>query len=351
MAERRSVDLSTIAPRFGLLAVWVLVAAVFSALRPDRFLTWANVQTIFGTQTVILVLALALCVALSAGEVDLSITGVLGVTSVLGGYLNVELGWPIILTIVVMLACGALIGALNAVFVVGLDINAMVVTLGSGTFFGGVAVAINQDTAFGISEGLVSAMRTQVLGLPLAFWYGVILTAVLWAIFRFTVLGTHLRFVGANHSASRLSGVPVNKMRSGALITTSTLAALAGVVMIGTLGSVNPAMSPPYLLPAFAAAFLGSTAINPGRFNAVGTFVAVYFLTTGITGIQLLGSSGWAANVFYGGALVLAVAASQTVGRFKRKADIQELIEEVHADAESAEDAAGGRDDSEPVRL
>lgn len=329
----RSVDLSNLAPRFGLIGVWLVVAAVFSILRPERFLTWSNVQTIFGTQTVILFLALALCVALSAGEVDLSITGVLGVTSVLGGFLNVDMGWPILPTILVMLGCGALIGALNALFVVGLEINAMVVTLGSGTFFGGVAVAVNQETAFGISEGLVNAMRFQVLGLPLAFWYGVVLTALLWWVFRYTVLGTHLRFVGANHNASRLSGVPVDHLRTASLIVTSTLAATAGVVMIGTLGSVNPSMSPPYLLPAFAAAFLGSTAITPGRFNAVGTFVAVYFLTTGITGIQFLGSSGWAANVFYGGALVLAVAASQIVSRFKRKADIQDLVEEAEADS------------------
>ncbi|WP_068264667.1 ABC transporter permease [Janibacter limosus] len=351
MARRRSVELSTFAPKFGLIGVWLCVGAAFSVLRPERFLTWSNVQTIFGSQTVILFLALALCVALSAGEVDLSITGVLGVSSVLGGFLNVELGWPIVPTIMVMLLCGALIGALNAVFVVGLGINAMVVTLGSGTFFGGIAVAINQETAFGISDGLVSAMRAQVIGLPLAFWYGVALTAILWWVFRYTIVGTHLRFVGSNHNASRLSGVPVDRLRTGSLIITSTLAATAGVVMIGTLGSVNPAMSPPYLLPAFAAAFLGSTAINPGRFNSVGTFVAVYFLTTGITGIQLIGASGWAANVFYGGALVLAVAASQVVGRFKRKADIQDLIDDATTESTSHHDAALDSMSAKSVRL
>ncbi len=326
MSHRRSsFDLQVLGPRYGLIVVWVIVAAIFSALLPVTFMTMSNAQTIFGTQTVILVLALALCVALSAGEVDLSITGTLAVTSVLGATLNVGHGWSVVPTIGAMLIVGALIGLLNAAFVVGLGINSMVVTLGTGTFFNGIAVAVNQDTIFGVAPSLVSAMRNQVLGLPLAFWYGVGLTLLIWLVMRYTVLGTYLRFVGANHNASRLSGVPVSGVRVFSLVATGTITAFAGVVMIGTLGSVNPAMSPPYLLPAFAAAFLGSTTISPGRFNALGTFIAVYFLTTGITGIQLLGSSGWAANVFYGGALVLAVAASQLVGRFRRKTDVREL--------------------------
>ena len=69
------------------------------------------------------------------------------------------------------------------------------------------------------------------------------------------------------------------------------------------------------LILLFAAAFLGSTAIVPGRFNAWGTFIAVYFLVTGITGLQYLGYAGWPEQVFYGGSLVLAVTLSHLAGR------------------------------------
>lgn len=67
------------------------------------------------------------------------------------------------------------------------------------------------------------------------------------------------------------------------------MAAIAGVILVGTQASADPTAGGSYLLPAFAAAYLGSTAITPGRFNAIGTFLAVYFLVTGITGLQLLG--------------------------------------------------------------
>lgn len=77
------------------------------------------------------------------------------------------------------------------------------------------------------------------------------------------------------------------------------------------------------MLPAFAAAFLGSTAIVPGRFNALGSFAAVYFLVTGIYGLSLMGIQVFIQNLFYGGALIIAVALSIMVRRSEtREPDI-----------------------------
>jgi ribose transport system permease protein len=91
------------------------------------------------------------------------------------------------------------------------------------------------------------------------------------------------------------------------------IAALGGVVLAGALGSSSPSVGGSYLLPAFAAVFLGATAVTPGRFNPWGTFIGVYFLITGITGLELMGFVGWIEQVFYGGSLVIAVALSKIV--------------------------------------
>ena len=79
----------------------------------------------------------------------------------------------------------------------------------------------------------------------------------------------------------------------------------------GTLGSSDPSSGASFLLPAYAAAYLGATCIMPGRFNPWGSLIAVYFLVTGINGLQLLGVQSYVQQLFYGGALVLAVALSQ----------------------------------------
>jgi ribose transport system permease protein len=86
------------------------------------------------------------------------------------------------------------------------------------------------------------------------------------------------------------------------------------VLAAGTAGAADPTAGPSYLLPAFAAAFLGSTAITPGRFNAIGTFCAVYFLQTGVAGLGIVGYSGWVDQVFYGGSLIVAVAMPRLIG-------------------------------------
>ena len=92
-------------------------------------------------------------------------------------------------------------------------------------------------------------------------------------------------------------------------------AGIAGVLYSGTTGSADPNSGLSFLLPAFAAAFLGATGITPGRYNVWGAVIAVYFLATGITGLQLLGAPSFVQQLFYGGALVIAVAAAQILRR------------------------------------
>ena len=102
-------------------------------------------------------------------------------------------------------------------------------------------------------------------------------------------------------------------VRVGCLVASSVFSALAGILYAGMTGAADPTSGASYLLPAFAAVFLGATSVSPGRFNPWGSFIAVYLLVSGITGLTMLGVDTFVQNLFYGGALVLAVAASQLV--------------------------------------
>jgi ribose transport system permease protein len=190
-----------------------------------------------------------------------------------------------------------------------------VVTLGTGTLLFGIGFGINSLTTGGISSDLVDAVRTQLLGIPLVFYYGLLLTVAMWYVYSYTPLGRYLYFFGAGRDVARLSGLPVDAIRAGSLIGTSLISAIAGVAVAGQLGSADPNTARAYLLPAFAGAFLGSTAITPGRFNPWGAFIAVYFLITGITGLNILGYSGWVEEVFYGASLVIAILFSHLARR------------------------------------
>jgi ribose transport system permease protein len=110
-----------------------------------------------------------------------------------------------------------------------------------------------------------------------------------------------------------LVGLPVARIRLLAFVASAVMAGLAGVLLAGELGGLAPSVGPTFLLPAYAAAFLGATTIKPGRFNAVGTLVALYLLVVGVTGLELLGVESWVEQVFNGVALAVAVAFARLV--------------------------------------
>ena len=307
--------ISAAAGRYGVVLAWGALIAFFGILLGSSFLAVTTFQTIFGTQAVLLILSLGLMVALVVGEFDLSIVGAMSISVMIIGVLNVQHGWPIWLAVLAALGSGLAIGIINALLVVKIGIDSIVVTLGAGTFWSGIGYGIYATTIPGVDAHLSTAVNTRLFGLPLGFYYALALTGALWYVIALTPLGRYLHFVGANRTVSHLSGIRVDVIRGGSLIASATFASFAGIVLVGMLGASTPSASSTYLLPAFAAVFLGTTTIQVGKFNPWGTFVAVYFLITGITGLQLYGFSGWVVDVFYGGSLVAAVALSRLFAR------------------------------------
>ncbi len=301
--------------RFALIAAWAVVIIGFGIALPDSFLTWMNFAVMFASQAPAALLALALIVPLTAGDYDLSAGATVTLASMTIGVLNVNLGWPIVPAVLVALAGGALVGAVNAFFIVLFRIPSLVVTLSTASLItGGVQWMSNSSTIGGISQSLVDAVSGgQLFGIAYAFYYVLLIGVVLWYVLEYTPLGRRLLFVGRGREVARLVGIGVGTVRAGCLITSGVIAALSGVVYAGLLGAADPVSGLNFLLPAFAAAFLGATSIVPGRFNPWGAIIAVYFLSSGITGLAMLGIPMWVTNIFNGAALLLAVTLSQLV--------------------------------------
>jgi ribose transport system permease protein len=273
---------------FVLLGLLILLTLGLSIGMPSTFGTASNLKDIVSSEVLLLALTMAVSFPLRAGDFDLSMAS----NMVLSGAASIQLlnnfhvneGLAFFAGILI----GLLIGVINGVLVVGMRMDAFVITLATQTIAGALA--------FGITGSNVVSV-----------WYTWILAAIVWYVFEFTPYGRRLLFCGGNRASARLAGVRVNAVRASAFAICGLIAGFAGVLMAGTFGAVDPTSAGQFLLQPYAAVFLGTTAIQLGRVNVLGSVIGLYLLAVGVTGLELLGVSSWVGDLFNGVALLLAL--------------------------------------------
>lgn len=301
--------------RISGLYLWALMIVIYS-LATTTFLTVTTARTIANGQAVTAIVALGLTVALAAGVFDLSIGGVLGLANIIVARLLAQAHWSIPLAIIATLLLMSGVGLINGLLVVYARIDPFIATLGTNSLLTAAIFIVSENqNILGIPLSFQSLASAQVLGMPIAAYYVIALALILYYVLEWTPLGRRLYATGGNREVARLAGVRTNRYVIGSFICSATVAAAAGVLVVATLGSGSTEVGPSYLLPAFAAGFLGATQIHPGRFNVWGTTIAIYLLATGVQGLILLGAATWVPDAFNGVALLLAVG----IANFQRR--------------------------------
>ena len=319
VASERS-RLRTLATRIavdgGVVVFLLLLIVAFSVSLPITFPTTANLQLVLGSQAVPTLLALAVVIPLVAGEFDLSVGGILGVSAVFTAWAPSH-GFSVPVIFVLAIAIGCLVGAFNGYLVTKVGVSAFIATLGMGTTLSGGNLYLSGGTVqyTNIPKSLTDIAGTQVLGLPIVVYYAAALAIVLWYMLEWTPMGRYLRATGTGREAARLTGVRTDRWLFLSFVISGAIAALAGFMQTSRVGSAPPDVGPNFLLPAYAAAFLGATTIHAGRFNVWGTVVGVFVLAVGITGLNLAGAAFWVPPVFNGVALIVAVSVAVIVAR------------------------------------
>jgi ribose transport system permease protein len=296
--------------RYAILIVFVVMFIAFSLAVPSTFLSIGNLSNILGGQAVLFILVMAVMLPTIMGDfVDLSLGSQLGLSAMVVAVLNVQHHTNVVVACLAGIAAALVVGLINVFFVVYFDNDPFITTLGTMTVVQGITYIISGSNSIGIvSTSLSNWIFTyDFLSIPLEFYYGLAIFLVIWYVLSFTPVGQKALVLGQSREVARLTGVKVNKMRTWGFLLGSLVASLAGIAYAGTNGTIDPTAGSDLILPAFAAVFLGVTAIKPGRINPLGSFIAVYFLATGTAGFQLLGTQSYIQQIFYGGALVAAI--------------------------------------------
>ena len=314
--------------------VFGAIFVIFSLWVPHTFLAWSTWKTILDGQAETAVLAIGLVIALSAGTFDLAIGAELGFGSIMVAWLLIKNGFGTVPAIVVTVVIGAAIGIVQGLLVVRFRIDSFIATLGMSS----ILIALldwlsNSQQILGLSNNFQDLGNHQLFGLTLPVYIMLVLALLVWYVLECTPLGRRIYATGGNVEAARLAGVRTPLVIIGALAGCGAIAAFSGVLVSSELAVGDPTIGPPYLLPAFSAAFLGSTQFRGGRFNVWGTVAAVYVLASGVKGLQLAGAPVWIPDLFDGVALLLAVGLAKSQIAPHRTTAIRRLLRFNRADA------------------
>jgi ribose transport system permease protein len=294
----------------GAVYVWVAIVVVFSIWVPDTFPTMATVKQVLNANAITALAALSITIPLAARVFDLSFAYTMTLTGVITAHF-LAAGIPLLPSVLLGLGAGVLIGIVNAVVVVVMRIDSFIGTLATGSLIQALITMATGDTAIistKLQGGFAKIGQTNVGGFTLPVVYVLVVAVALWFLLEHTATGRRLYATGFNPDAAKLAGVRVDRLRFMSLVVSGSLAGATGLVLASTIGSGDPSAGSSYLLPAFAAAFLGATQLKHGRFNAGGTLIAVLLLGTGTTGLGLANAPQWSADMFVGAVLIASLA-------------------------------------------
>ena len=320
--SRTTALVGIIFSRYAVLITLVLLAVIFTFTNSNTFPTSLNIQNILSDNAILLILTLGALVPLVAGEFDLSLGFLTGLSAVTTAILAGKHGMPLAPAVGIALLVGLGVGIINGVLVGYAGINSFIVTLATGTIASGVSLLLSNG------EVLFENIPTELTQFGQGFYGPVpaitvlacILTVAMWFVLSKTLLGRRLYATGLGREPARLTGVKTRALVCSSFVVSGLSASIAGVLVVGRVGSASPQLGPDFLLPSLAAAFLGATVHTPGRFNVIGSVIAILFVGIGLNGLQLNGAPFWVQPVFQGGVLVLAVGLSRLASSRTRNA-------------------------------
>lgn len=293
----------------------ILLLVVVGALIDPVFLSKANVVNVMQQQTELSLLVLAETMILITGKFDLSLESTIGLAPALALGLVIPaasngLGtqWPTALAIPLCLAVGLLVGAFNGLLILRFKLSAFIVTLGMLIVLRGLQIGLTGgQNLFDIPPSVLYLGNATWAGIPASIWICAVLFAVGIVALGFLRAGRATYAIGGNVDAARAAGIRTDRVVWIVLIVGGLLAALAGLLMTGRLGSVAAAQGQGMIFTVFAAAVIGGVGLDGGKGTLFGALCGVVVLGLINNILTLAGVSAQWIQAIYGGIILVAL--------------------------------------------
>jgi ribose transport system permease protein len=305
-----------------IVGSFVVMVLVFWLAKSGTFMTSQNIENLINGMPILAMMAIAVTVVLILGEFDLSVPNTASLASIIIAIISTQTSLGLALAIIIGgFIVAILIGGVNGTAVGYGRAPAFVVTLAVGSIAAGIELYVQTkialgQTAIGVSSlptSLQTLSTSHIGGFELAVFIFILVAIVIGVIMVYTPWGRHVQAIGGNETAARLAGVPVRRTKVMAFTLTGLLAGFAGILFTARNGYFANAL-PPYLLPAYAAAFFGAAGVGRRGFSIPATVFGALYLSVLANGLTVLNEPQWVISTVQGVVLFIAVLLARSGG-------------------------------------
>ena len=301
-----------------LLAFASLIALIliFTALKPEAFMTQDNIIGILQSTTVIGVLAIASTFIIITSGIDLSVGVLMTFCAVMGGVFLVNWHVPLLLGALGAVLVGAATGCVSGLTITRLKVPPFIATLGMMMLLKGLSLLITgtRPIYFNDIDGFDQIALGSLIGdvfpalpIPNGVLIMFVMAAVCAVILNRTALGRYTFALGSNEEAVRLSGVDVNRWKVIIYTFSGGICGVAGLLIASRLNSAQPALGQGYELDAIAAVVIGGTSLSGGVGTILGTIIGAFIMSVLINGLRIMSVAQEWQMVLTGLIIILAV--------------------------------------------
>lgn len=296
----------------------IIILLIVLTATQDNFLGTYNLKNLLRDPAALMIMAAGMTTVLLIGSIDLSMGAVCSVSNVM--FVRLILTWnqegsnPIVLGILAALCClvfGCLSGLALGIIHVKLKVPSFIASVGFMSVWQSTALLITQNPE-SIPKALwpivnwYKATIFGVVGIPLII--AILILLLIWVLTKYTPFGKAIYAIGGNERAARIAGIDVDKNKIIVFTVNGMLAALGGIMLVGSLRSSAPTIGDPYTLQIVASCALGGTALTGGKGSVLGTILGVFTVALINNGMTFVGVDAYWQNVVFGAFVLGAIA-------------------------------------------
>jgi ribose transport system permease protein len=297
--------------------VALLLLCVFLSIKSKNFFTVNNFMNVARQTSVNGFLALGMMVTILTAGIDLSVGFTMTLSSVMIAMCTVKFGVNPILSILIGLAIGALLGLINGLLLTKCKLpHPFISTMGTQNIYKGIALVITGATPIAglpmaikwAGSSFIGGNPNSLLGkIPVSFVLMLVVYVIFSIFLNYTTLGRHIYAVGGNMATAKLSGVNTDFVRIMVYIISGFTAAIGGIILMGRVDAAYPLSGLLLENDAIAAVIIGGTSFFGGKGNVLGTFSGVLLISVLRNGLNLLNVNADTQTIVLGAVIIVAV--------------------------------------------